>query len=797
MANITNTFRTGYAIQINYSINSQNIANNTTNITANVQLVSLGSSYTISSSTSKTGSITINGSVSYYTFSPALSGNQTKTVYTKTVDVPHNSDGTKTVSLAATLGINITLSGVYWGDVSTSGNVGLSTIPRTSSFSLNTTSVTIGSTNLIITINRNSISFTHKVRYIFGGINSLKATSATTSCSFVPDLDDAWQLPKSTSGTATIEVDTYNGSTYIGRASKTITMLVPSSIVPSISSFTATGVDSYASYATYGYVKGLTKCKLTASASGARGSSISSYYISGGGYSSSSSTLTTGNLSSAGTITFTVKVVDTRGRSATKTVSISVTDYSPPAINSFSAQRCFSGGVISTDGAHAKVAATYSYSSINSKNAIIASVTFKKTSATTWTGAGNISSGGSMIIGAGTIYTDSSYEINLKLSDNFSSVSRAITIPTSFAILDIKKGGKGIAIGKIAETDNMLDIGMDTTFSSYLTIPKGFTVHKANASGGTFGYLHIAQFTVVGTYVNQPIVLKTVQRGYASSCLIVILFANDGGKDPGLSKFLSSGIGFPYLHKSGTSTWDLYMKKSENYDCVDVTDFNMGSYMYAGMQVTWKNSLVTTLPSGYIGATGETVIYSDTGVVYSSSENAKDNIVPLDTAKLNEVISNIANNDEEVIDKEATEEVIDKEVIDKEVTEEAIDTEVTDEVIDTEKTDMKNLIKEGVKNASMYSYTYKSLEEDLTFIGFLGQELESQNKPFFDIIGSSHLQEDGLSKYDIRETSVIGVLWSALQDTMIENEKLSNEINALKDDMQNIKNLLQIQYLKE
>ncbi len=100
---VVNNFRTGYRVQISWSVNSQNIANNTSNVTVKAQLVSTGSAYTISSSATKHGTLTINGTSYSFTFSAGLSGNQTKTVFTKTVDIPHNSDGSKTFSMSTTL----------------------------------------------------------------------------------------------------------------------------------------------------------------------------------------------------------------------------------------------------------------------------------------------------------------------------------------------------------------------------------------------------------------------------------------------------------------------------------------------------------------------------------------------------------------------------------------------------------------------------------------------------------------------------------------------------------------------
>ena len=125
---IQQAIRTGYRIQIAWTVDSQSVANNTSKVTAKVQLVSTGSSYTINSSASKSGSLTINGTKYTFSFTAALSGNQTKTLFTKTVTVSHAADGTKTCAFSATCGINVTLSGTYYGNVTASGNGTFNTI---------------------------------------------------------------------------------------------------------------------------------------------------------------------------------------------------------------------------------------------------------------------------------------------------------------------------------------------------------------------------------------------------------------------------------------------------------------------------------------------------------------------------------------------------------------------------------------------------------------------------------------------------------------------------------------------
>lgn len=510
MPKLTKYFRTGYGVQINYIINSQNISNNTTNVTVKAQLISSSSPYTIVSSATKNGTLSINGKDYSFTFTASLSSGQEKTLYTKTLDIPHNSNGTKTLSLGISLDLNVTLTGVYWGTVSHSDSIALSTIPRTSSMSLSTTSATLGSTSVTVTINRASADFTHKV-YCKIGSYSVQVNSGSeesVSVPFTPELAIANQITTSTSGSATIEVQTYNGSTMLGSVTKSLTVNVPSSMTPTIGSFTDTKVAAGAA-TSYGYVKGLSKCTLTMeSVTGSYGSSIVSYSISGGGFSGTASSLATGILNNAGSITFTAKVTDSRGRTATKTVPITVYDYTVPSISSFSAKRCNSGGTATDDGTYLSALATYSYSSVNSQNTVSASVQYKKSTTTTWTTGVAVSSNVAKVIGANAISVDSSFDVMITVSDKFSSVTKTMVVPTAYAVIDILKGGKGMSIGKIAETSNLLDVNMDIKARQNLSLTGNLNISFGNVNsetGRTAARGELYTYNTISTNTGAPV----------------------------------------------------------------------------------------------------------------------------------------------------------------------------------------------------------------------------------------------------------------------------------------------------
>lgn len=104
---------------------STSTANNTS--TLSISLV-LKRPYSISSSATKKASCTINGTT--YNWSGSIGGSGDKTLISKTQTVTHNDDGSKTISLSASITLNITWSGTYVGTISGSGSMVLTNIPR-------------------------------------------------------------------------------------------------------------------------------------------------------------------------------------------------------------------------------------------------------------------------------------------------------------------------------------------------------------------------------------------------------------------------------------------------------------------------------------------------------------------------------------------------------------------------------------------------------------------------------------------------------------------------------------------
>lgn len=464
---IQEAIRTGYRLQIAWEVTSQSVANNTSSVTAKVQLVSTGSSYTINSSASKSGSLTINGTKYTFTFTASLSGNQTKTIYTKSVTVAHNADGSKTCSFSATAGIDVTLSGTFYGDVTASGSGTFNTIARASSISSVTTSVSVNGTNACtVNITRASSSFTHTVVFSFGSYSKTTEDVGTSTSYAIPT---SWlnAIPSATSGTAKVTVTTYSGSTKIGSAvSKNFTLTVPASVVPTISSVAV--ADTTTNLATFGnMVQNKSQAKLTITAAGSLGSTITAYKTVFESKTYTGATPTTSTITKSGTATATITVTDSRGRTASTTKTWTVIAYAAPKITSFTVVRCLSDGTENYEGTFAKIAFNFAISSISSKNANTYAIEYKAQSSTTWTALTNgtgYAVNTSFTSATGLFSVDSSYDLRLSITDSFATVRSLTEIPTAFTLLDFHAGGRAVAFGKVAEKEEGVEFGLPVFF---------------------------------------------------------------------------------------------------------------------------------------------------------------------------------------------------------------------------------------------------------------------------------------------------------------------------------------------
>ena len=465
----------GRSLTLSWTLSSQSVEKNTSTISWTLKGSGSASGYVMSGAFKAV----ING-VTVYNSEPRIELRNTTTVASGTATIAHNSDGTKSFSLSCEAGIY-----TYAVSATASGTHTLTTIPRASTISA--TNVNMGSASTI-TITRASSSFTHTLTYSFGNATGTIATKTTsTSVSWTPTLTLANQIPNAVSGKCTITCKTYSGTTEVGSKTCTMTLTVPSSVKPTITSLTAARVDGTVPTSWEIYVQSKSKATLTINgAAGAYGSTISSYSITGGGYSSTASSFTTGFLNTSGTITFTASVTDSRGRvSANATVTISVVAYSAPSFSKYISQRCNSAGTASDSGTYVKSTVNFSYASCSSKNTITTATYYRKITETSWTNASKtFTSGTAFTFGGGNISAESSYEVKFKLTDAFTSIEVTDTLSTASVVMDFKSGGLGVAVGKVAETDQCFEMSDAWDVKVYGMLLEAYIKAKAPASAG-------------------------------------------------------------------------------------------------------------------------------------------------------------------------------------------------------------------------------------------------------------------------------------------------------------------------
>lgn len=491
MATINGTSVGGMTLQIDYSY-TQNTTANTTSVTAKLQLVGHYALY----ATALSGSyISVAGSKSDYTKTisyDSTSATTTTVLATKTVTVNHNNDGTATCALAGTFVMNGSYRGNSVGTMSVSSTITLPTIPRASGLTV-ATSVNTGSA-LSGTVTPSSTSFNHKVELKVGSTVKQTITLATGTNTFSATIPHSW-FPSSTSGTVSVVLSTYNGTTLIATTTQNVTANVPSTVVPAISALTAASSVTSGTFANL-YVQGKTTAKLTATATAGDGSTISSYTYSGLGINSTvtTNTATTSTLASSGSQTYTVTVKDARGRTASKTVTITVYPYAAPTISSVSVQRCDSSGNLSDSGTYAKYTVNSTYSTVNSKNTRTVTAAYSSDNGSTYsaettlqatTDTANAKTG---TYGGGSLASTTSYIVRFTIKDAYGATA-TITAPLQSAArpMNIKSNGKGVAFGKMAETDNLLDISWGTRVRGNLTVDGTQTFTGNSTLKGTLG----------------------------------------------------------------------------------------------------------------------------------------------------------------------------------------------------------------------------------------------------------------------------------------------------------------------
>lgn len=454
--------------------NSQNVSNNTSNVTFTFQARRTDYSvYVYNAYGQAYWQIAAGGNSSgnnRFNINWRYGQNVWFTISSWSTTITHNSDGTYSSYAEAYV-----YTGVSPESLSARVNYTLTTIPRESTIS-SITGDTIGS-NITVNISRQSSSFVHQVWWRINGTGSWTSlgTNFGTSCTFTLPMSVCNQVTQSTTCTLNIAIRAISNGSYVGGevwSSKTVN--VPSSVVPSFSSIGVS--EAVSSVASLGiYVQSKSKLNLSINgASGSYGSWITAYSISVDGQNIYAASGTTNVINGSGNLTITARITDSRGRQASRTTTINVKAYSAPRLTSYSATR-------QSTPTNVSVVASGSITSLlngsTQKNRLTYVIKYKQSSASSYTSV-TVKSGGLSFSNLSRTLTNidstKSYDIQLVLSDYFSSVTYQLKLSTTKVIMDLKSTGVGI--NKYNER-GVLDVGGDAYISSNLNVEGSSTVN--------------------------------------------------------------------------------------------------------------------------------------------------------------------------------------------------------------------------------------------------------------------------------------------------------------------------------
>lgn len=445
------------AVSSNISItqNSQNIANNKSNITVRVQVTTTGESY---NGYSKPGTCTIDGTS--YNFSHNIPYQATTTIFEKTLDVAHDSNGEKTVYASFSF-----QTGISAGTITGSTSKKLTTIPRTSEVSLSKKNFNIGETITIYT-NRKSASFTHTAVIKFNGQTVRTQTGIDASYSWNTNELFA-KIPNQNQANGTVELTTYSGGTRIGTSTVNFTGYVVNSD-PVFNNFDCEDTNTITKALTGSnqkYIRKYSNLKVTITSANkmtTKNSATPKYYnivvgnkIEKLDYSTSEISKTINNMDDN---TVTVFAVDSRGNQKDKTKALDIVEYSETVLQSVKIERKEGVGetvLISLSGKYANI-------NFGAKTNTVKSIQFRKKSKTetefeSWveikqlvtinTENGTFSCDSKEITGQ-TFTLGTEYDIEVQVKDELSSDTEPVSLNSGKVLLSALKN-KGISVGGI------------------------------------------------------------------------------------------------------------------------------------------------------------------------------------------------------------------------------------------------------------------------------------------------------------------------------------------------------------
>ena len=383
-----------------------------------------------------------------------------------TLEVSHNADGSKTLTVSA-------FSGQVWKDsgyltaTAAAQSFQLAAIPRATEPVMG--AATMGEA-VRISLPRASSAFTHTLSYVFGAASGTIAENAGTEVQWTVPESLAAQIPDSSVGTGTLTCRTYNGGTLVGTKTVTFTATVPQSMKPALTNgWAAVSYDNSGTKASgiAAWVQGYSKAKAVFNGSKVtckQGAGIAKYAVTYLGKTVEESPYRTETISTT-SATVRCTVTDSRGLTAWEDVTVELESYAPPMLVGAALYRADGEGAAADSGAHIAGLATAKFSSIGGRNTATIKGYWKSVGGSYGEGVTLPFGAVGLVTGDVEIAGDRSYTAKIVVTDSLgNSTEFEENIPTEQVAFHLKEGGKGAAFGKAAEQDELLDVAWDARF---------------------------------------------------------------------------------------------------------------------------------------------------------------------------------------------------------------------------------------------------------------------------------------------------------------------------------------------
>jgi hypothetical protein len=182
--------------------------------------------------------------------------------------------------------------------------------------------------------------------------------------------------------------------------------------------------------------------------------------------------------------TYTITVTDTRGSSQSTTVNVSLLPYTSPSFLSVVSQRTNSTGQPVSDGLYATALATVTGTPImqngQNQNVLVGTLEYRAYDSSTWIQVEDGFTSGVIKLFGGELDIAKYYDVRYTISDAFNTVTYLDRISPAAYLLDFKRGGDGLAIGKEA-TETGLDVGWTAKFRENVTMLKNLAAVSISA----------------------------------------------------------------------------------------------------------------------------------------------------------------------------------------------------------------------------------------------------------------------------------------------------------------------------